>query len=58
MSMSGEQAGRLTCGGGQVWDYLGDNYVHRLVANKVDGKLVELPEGGRKSGDKGEEVRC
>ena len=30
----------------RVWDYSGDNYVHRLVANKVDGKLVELPEGG------------
>ena len=29
----------------RVWDYTGDNYVHRLVANKVDGKLVELPEG-------------
>lgn len=28
----------------RVWDYAGDNYVHRLVANEADGKLVELPE--------------
>ena len=25
-----------------VWDYVGDNYVHRLIQNKGDGKLVEL----------------
>lgn len=28
----------------RVWDYAGDNYVHRLVANESDGKLVELPD--------------
>eukprot|EP00871_Galdieria_phlegrea_P004509 jgi/Galph1/5059/GphlegSOOS_G3776.1 len=28
---------------GRVWDYAGDNYVHRLIVNKTDGKLVELP---------------
>ncbi|CAH2352138.1 RING finger protein Etp1p [[Candida] railenensis] len=28
----------------RVWDYVGDNYVHRLIANESDGKLVELPE--------------
>ncbi|KAK6458067.1 BRCA1-associated protein 2-domain-containing protein [Scheffersomyces xylosifermentans] len=28
----------------RVWDYAGDNYVHRLVTNESDGKLVELPE--------------
>ncbi|KAL3229209.1 hypothetical protein RNJ44_02296 [Nakaseomyces bracarensis] len=28
----------------RVWDYAGDNYVHRLVENEVDGKLVELGE--------------
>ena len=39
-----------------MWDYTGDNYVHRLVANKVDGKLVELPEGDHKGQRKGEEV--
>ena len=22
----------------RVWDYAGDNYVHRLIQNKVDGK--------------------
>mgnify|MGYP000922461991 CR=1 FL=1 len=26
----------------QVWDYAGDNYVHRLLANKTDGKPVEI----------------
>lgn len=28
----------------RVWDYAGDNYVHRLVTNESDGKLVELPD--------------
>lgn len=26
----------------RVWDYAGDNYVHRLVQNEVDGKIVEV----------------
>lgn len=26
----------------RVWDYAADNYVHRLLQNKADGKLVEL----------------
>lgn len=26
-----------------VWDYAGDGYVHRLIQNKTDGKLVDLP---------------
>jgi len=26
----------------RVWDYVGDNYVHRLIQNRVDGKLVEF----------------
>lgn len=26
----------------RVWDYAGDNYVHRLILSKTDGKLVEL----------------
>lgn len=30
----------------RVWDYQGDNYVHRLIQNKADGKLVELPSAG------------
>ncbi|KAF2628680.1 zf-UBP-domain-containing protein [Macroventuria anomochaeta] len=25
-----------------VWDYAGDGYVHRLIQNKADGKLVDL----------------
>ncbi|KAK6505321.1 hypothetical protein TWF481_007227 [Arthrobotrys musiformis] len=29
----------------RVWDYASDAYVHRLVQNKADGKLVELPSG-------------
>lgn len=33
-----------------MWDYVGDNYVHRLIQSKTDGKLVEL------SGDQGEEI--
>ena len=27
----------------RVWDYASDSYVHRIVQNKPDGKLVELP---------------
>ncbi|KAI8086223.1 uncharacterized protein BX664DRAFT_153141 [Halteromyces radiatus] len=27
----------------RVWDYAGNGYVHRLIQNVVDGKLVELP---------------
>ncbi|MCJ1476599.1 hypothetical protein MMC13_005265 [Lambiella insularis] len=27
----------------RVWDYASDGYVHRIVQNKSDGKLVELP---------------
>ncbi|XP_022885467.1 BRCA1-associated protein [Olea europaea var. sylvestris] len=26
----------------RVWDYVGDNYVHRLIQSNIDGKLVEL----------------
>ncbi|KAJ3605113.1 hypothetical protein NHX12_027163 [Muraenolepis orangiensis] len=26
----------------RVWDYAGDNYVHRLVASKADGKMVQF----------------
>ncbi|KAL9669417.1 hypothetical protein QQ045_006964 [Rhodiola kirilowii] len=26
----------------RVWDYVGDNYVHRLIQSKTDGKLVAL----------------
>ncbi|KAG8737173.1 hypothetical protein FRC12_017245, partial [Ceratobasidium sp. 428] len=27
----------------RVWDYAGDGYVHRLIHNRAEGKLVELP---------------
>lgn len=27
----------------RVWDYVQDQYVHRLIRNRTDGKLVELP---------------
>ncbi|CAK1541409.1 unnamed protein product [Leptosia nina] len=30
----------LQLGSNRVWDYAGDNFVHRLVQNKTDGKLV------------------
>jgi BRCA1-associated protein len=38
----------------RVWDYTGDNYVHRLVQNKSDGKLVEfgVPPGEVASDEK------
>ena len=33
-----------------MWDYAGDNYVHRLVQSKGDGKLVEVDERGNMVG--------
>jgi hypothetical protein len=45
---------------GRVWDYPGDGYVHRLLQNLRDGKLVELPppmpetSGGGATGAAGE----
>lgn len=30
----------------RIWDYVGDIYVHRLIANS-DGKLLELPDNDR-----------
>lgn len=36
----------------RVWDYAGDNYVHRLIASEADGKIVELPEKDSQSNDK------
>ena len=37
----------------RVWDYVGDNYVHRLIQSKTDGKLVEVPSPGMASGATG-----
>ncbi|KIV99373.1 uncharacterized protein PV09_08918 [Verruconis gallopava] len=36
-----------------VWDYVGDGYVHRLIQNKADGKMVDLPEAYGKRIDGG-----
>lgn len=33
----------------RVWDYASDGYVHRLLQNQVDGKLVELPSSAGSS---------
>lgn len=33
-----------------MWDYAGDGYVHRLIQNKSDGKLVELPSAASSMG--------
>lgn len=37
----------------RVWDYAGDNYVHRLLQNESDGKLVELPPAASTSSHSG-----
>ncbi|KHO01804.1 RING-10 protein [Metarhizium album ARSEF 1941] len=33
-----------------VWDYAGDVWVHRLIRDKGDGKVVELPNRSNQSG--------
>lgn len=35
-----------------VWDYVGDGYVHRLITNKADGKVVDLPAANISGYDK------
>eukprot|EP01063_Lacrimia_lanifica_P007423 TRINITY_DN14723_c0_g1_i1.p1 TRINITY_DN14723_c0_g1~~TRINITY_DN14723_c0_g1_i1.p1 ORF type:complete len:472 (+),score=162.57 TRINITY_DN14723_c0_g1_i1:81-1496(+) len=38
---------------GQVWDYAGDNFIHRLMTNERDMKVVNVPGdsgGGRAAG--------
>lgn len=37
----------MQVGRNRVWDYVGDNFVHRLVQNKEDGKMVEVPSDSR-----------
>ena len=37
----------LQIGGQRVWDYAGDNYVHRLIQSKSDGKVVEFDPQNR-----------
>lgn len=36
----------LQIGGERVWDYAGDNYVHRLIQADESGKMVEYQRGG------------
>ncbi|KAI9673185.1 MAG: hypothetical protein M1817_003048 [Caeruleum heppii] len=40
----------------RVWDYGGDGYVHRLLQNKSDGMLVELPSALKRSAGVEEEA--
>lgn len=40
----------MELGHNRVWDYVGDNFVHRLVQNTSDGKLVEQEAGGGEEG--------
>ncbi|PHH84343.1 hypothetical protein CDD83_2099 [Cordyceps sp. RAO-2017] len=39
-----------------VWDYAGDMWVHRLIRDKGDGKVVELPGRGNHGGQGDEDV--
>lgn len=34
----------------QVWDYVRDGYVHRLIRSKTGGKLIEVPTPGAGEG--------
>ncbi|KAF2400999.1 zf-UBP-domain-containing protein [Trichodelitschia bisporula] len=36
-----------------VWDYAGDGYVHRIITNKTDGKLVHLSAAWANNGARG-----
>jgi BRCA1-associated protein len=38
----------------RVWDYAGDGYVHRLIRNRTDGKLVELPSASMGTAEGGD----
>ncbi|KAG6507108.1 hypothetical protein ZIOFF_032449 [Zingiber officinale] len=42
----------------RVWDYVGDNYVHRLIQSKTDGKLVELNFHSAHADDKRGSCEC
>ncbi|XP_075220772.1 BRCA1-associated protein isoform X2 [Lycorma delicatula] len=42
----------MELGNNRVWDYVGDNFVHRLLQNKGDGKLVEGPAPAGKDDEK------
>ncbi|KJH52024.1 hypothetical protein DICVIV_01725 [Dictyocaulus viviparus] len=36
----------MQVGGQRVWDYAGDNYVHRLIQSDTEGKVVEYQRAG------------
>ncbi|KAL0274634.1 UNVERIFIED_CONTAM: hypothetical protein PYX00_002721 [Menopon gallinae] len=40
----------MLLGTNRVWDYAGDNFVHRLLQNKGDGKLVEAEQSSKEPG--------
>ena len=42
----------LQIGTNRVWDYQGDNFVHRLLQNKTDGKLVATNSPGNDGEEK------
>lgn len=42
----GREGGVVKVGSQRVWDYAGDNYVHRLIQTKEEGKLVEFVPPG------------
>lgn len=42
----------LQIGTNRVWDYAGDNFVHRLLQNKTDGKLVATNSPGNEGEEK------
>ncbi len=41
----------MQVGGERVWDYAGDNYVHRLIQSKTDSKIVEFEPTQRNAED-------
>lgn len=47
--MKQKQIGRRPKETQQVWDFAGDGFVHRLIHNKADGKLVEVSDPGQTS---------
>ncbi|EDV22101.1 uncharacterized protein TRIADDRAFT_29001, partial [Trichoplax adhaerens] len=49
---STEHAYAMKLDNNRVWDYTGDNYVHRLVQNKSDGKPVAISNNDADDEDK------
>ncbi|CAI4232983.1 unnamed protein product [Auanema sp. JU1783] len=46
----------LQVGGERVWDYAGDNYVHRLIQTDTEGKLVEYQRGVTQDVEKDDKI--